>query len=534
MPNAEEMKMQFSKRDNRVESFDSTKDSEHNMTSSDSVKRKPGKYQQLLKEFSQESSAGGINKVFSSKPLLIRLIWVLLCVVCYGAMIYLSYIAIKTYFDKPTSTYVEVSFETDMTFPSVTICNLNKFRKDALQNLPGLNKIINNKKSDRANVDEENLFFQKMKRRSGMTLPAGGMNFSKTNQVSSKDILENAMLAASVKYSEKDLKKAGHQFEDLVSSCRWMGIQCNSKSSYFKNYWRNTWNWKYGNCYTFNFGLSEGNNTVTPLTTTKAGPKYGLTIDLFIEQAQYIRQLTEEAGVKVVIINGKQHPFPFQEGTAVSPGTATAIALRKEVIERVDRYSNRSCVEDTEIFDSIYNEDASLAYTIQSCLDTCLVEQQIKECNCSDARYARNGKACSNTTENECIVNVETKYRKDEYGCIKRCPQRCRSVSYRTTISEAQLSAQFMKDQRESLNTSTKRRNATKTEKLFKQDFLRIKIYFEELNLVRIHQEFSYTLTSLLSDIGGQLGLWVGLSVITFAEVGDLILSIILLVFSRN
>jgi uncharacterized HAD superfamily protein len=52
-------------------------------------------------------------------------------------------------------------------------------------------------------------------------------------------------------------------------------------------------------------------------------------LDLFIEQHQYIRELSEEAGVKVVIVNSKQHPFPFQEGIAVSPGAATGIALRK-------------------------------------------------------------------------------------------------------------------------------------------------------------------------------------------------------------
>jgi hypothetical protein len=93
------------------------------------------------------------------------------------------------------------------------------------------------------------------------------------------------------------------------------------------------------------------------------------------------------------------------------------------------------------------------------------------------------------------------------------------------------------------------------------------------LNLIQIHQEFSYSvsrvrgwrgegrkggsegggrecgctippplivgilllqITTLLSDIGGQLGLWVGLSVITFAEVGDLLLSVIMLAFSKD
>ena len=76
------------------------------------MKTKPGKYQKLLKEFSQESSAGGINKIFSSKPVLIRSIWVVLCIVCYGAMVYLSFAAVKTFFSKPTSTFIDVSFET--------------------------------------------------------------------------------------------------------------------------------------------------------------------------------------------------------------------------------------------------------------------------------------------------------------------------------------------------------------------------------------------------------------------------------------
>ena len=44
---------------------------------------------------------------------------------------------------------------------------------------------------------------------------------------------------------------------------------------YFRKYWRHVWNWKYGNCYTFNFGAAEDNTTLALLRTNKAGPKYG-------------------------------------------------------------------------------------------------------------------------------------------------------------------------------------------------------------------------------------------------------------------
>ena len=73
--------------------------------------KRDGKYHKLFKEFVENSSACGINKVFSSKPLLIRSIWFIICVICYGAMAYLSSMLIKQYLANPTSTFVDVSFQ---------------------------------------------------------------------------------------------------------------------------------------------------------------------------------------------------------------------------------------------------------------------------------------------------------------------------------------------------------------------------------------------------------------------------------------
>lgn len=127
-----------------------------------------------------------------------------------------------------------------MTFPAITICNLNKFRASGLKHLPDVLKVIKNHrqnkfvprsktKNDWNSLNERKRFFlQKMASRSGIS-PTSDMNYSETNAVSRKDILEAEMLAASARYSEKELKKAGHQFEDLVVGCRWMGIQCNSE-----------------------------------------------------------------------------------------------------------------------------------------------------------------------------------------------------------------------------------------------------------------------------------------------------------------
>lgn len=54
-------------------------------------------------------------------------------------------------------------------------------------------------------------------------------------------------------------------------------------------------------------------------------------------------------------------------------------------------------------------------------------------------------------------------------------------------------------------------------------DFARLNIYIADSNVIVTQEKEDYTSTQLVSDIGGQLGLWVGISIITLAEVLELI-----------
>jgi hypothetical protein len=63
----------------------------------------------------------------------------------------------------------------------------------------------------------------------------------------------------------------------------------------------------------------------------------------------------------------------------------------------------------------------------------------------------------------------------------------------------------------------TNRREAMK-------DFARLNVYIADSNVVKIMETEDYSHSQLLSDLGGQLGLWVGISVITLVEVLELIL----------
>ena len=52
-------------------------------------------------------------------------------------------------------------------------------------------------------------------------------------------------------------------------------------------------------------------------------------MDLNIEQKEYVNDLVDEAGVKIVIHNARQMPFPYEEGITVPPSFSSSIALRK-------------------------------------------------------------------------------------------------------------------------------------------------------------------------------------------------------------
>uniref|UniRef100_A0A0K0DIK5 Degenerin-like protein unc-105 n=1 Tax=Angiostrongylus cantonensis TaxID=6313 RepID=A0A0K0DIK5_ANGCA len=58
-----------------------------------------------------------------------------------------------------------------------------------------------------------------------------------------------------------------------------------------------------------------------------------------------------------------------------------------------------------------------------------------------------------------------------------------------------------------------------------------VEVYYEQLNYESLLESEAYGLPNLLSDFGGQLGLWMGVSVITIMEVFILVFDVVLTIF---
>ncbi|CAL1540641.1 unnamed protein product [Lymnaea stagnalis] len=61
---------------------------------------------------------------------------------------------------------------------------------------------------------------------------------------------------------------------------------------------------------------------------------------------------------------------------------------------------------------------------------------------------------------------------------------------------------------------------------ILREDFIKLNIYFEELNFEELEEQIDYEFTQLMSDVGGTIGLWIGLSILSIFELFHVLLQI--------
>ena len=65
-------------------------------------------------------------------------------------------------------------------------------------------------------------------------------------------------------------------------------------------------------------------------------------------------------------------------------------------------------------------------------------------------------------------------------------------------------------------------------------NFVRVNVYLSDMEVEVQEQQPSYRLSNLFSDIGGTLGLWVGLSLLTVVELIQLVVKFGFLICGAN
>ncbi|XP_015764092.1 PREDICTED: degenerin deg-1-like [Acropora digitifera] len=346
--------------------------------------------------------------------------------------------------------------------------------------------------------------------------------------------IEEAIRAELALFNDSTIFDIGHQFEDFVFECSYRRYDCRN----YSRFWSYLWDYRHGNCFMFNGGKDDEGKMQKVLRSHTTGPTGGLKLNLFIQQSQYIAELSHTAGAKVMIHDQGQIPFPYNEGYRVLPSRSTSFAIRRTVIERIDPFNNGSCVSKSDLNrNNLYAKKFNASYSRQACLNSCQAEKQITKCGCVGGEFpVSDAESCNarDQSTSKCLEGIQLLLLTGELDCESQCSTPCREVQFGTTLSMGQWPSEGYEH---ILEGRVKENSALATEKkhgyFLGENFLQVNVFYDQLNYEKVTERISYEGVNLVADIGGQLGLWIGISVLTCCEFLELLLIIIRTIFER-
>ena len=253
------------------------------------------------------------------------------------------------------------------------------------------------------------------------------------------------------------------------------------------------------------------------------------------------------SGIKVLLRNKSFVPFPEEKGIEISPGTQTNIVVSRIYINHLPMPYN-DCID--EINNSNYDRNHVFKtlkinlnkrnYEQLLCLKICSQLYLIEKCKCFDyslpniSSIKMNG--CFTDRDLNCLKN-NNEYLFENFVelCDKNCPMQCSQIIYKTAISFSQYptewySEKIIKDNGIFLRNITKENNLSYDQWSFdylKQTTLKLNIYYDDLFFIMVTEIPAFTIDSLIAYIGGTMGLFLGISLLSLIELVELIFHII-------
>jgi hypothetical protein len=449
----------------------------------------------------EESSFIGVPNIYKTDSRVIRVIWI--CSLL-GSLAYCSatiVFMVLDYFSYSTLINIDLVNDYDMEFPTVTICNLSPidFSNQTVQEV--IKSYLNSTFGE-----------------TGDFLAASARETSKQNFYNRKICDRNPadFLQMPGYYT------MGYTIQKMLISCKYDAETCDQedflkvKSQIFNS------------CYSFNRGRNSSGSVAPIRKTKRAGMLNGFRAELFMGAPEYHPCWVSFQGALVVIHNSTVNPLYVEDGIKLATGVENNLIFSKTVYEKLPKpYSD--CVSDTKSYESLASEEAKSTltkygvYSLKWCILDCSLAKQL----------ARNVITCSGYLNesifiyNRCLADISnlTQFYSE---CAKQCPVECTSIQYelKTTISKypTEAKADFYLNSTSVLN---KFPYQNVTHEQLDKSLLAINVFFNSPRVERVIESPALSLSTLIANLGGQLGLFIGFSLIQLVEIVEVVAIII-------
>ncbi|XP_072167275.1 epithelial sodium channel subunit alpha-like [Diadema setosum] len=468
---------------------------------------------ETVTDFGNATTIHGLQYIVNGGHVLFRLCWILICVAFLTIFILQGSQIFRDFSKSPYSTKIDIVSQSRLVFPAVTVCNANQLRRSQIidTRFEGLIEVDGDAFS--WYISNEVTDFEYESENWGTVTDENDWPGFYSHSVADdfSDFFDV------VNPTQQEIRDYGHQLQDFVIQCTFDQRQCNITHEFIT--WQNRY---FGNCFTFNSALAG----VEARMTGKTGALHGLHLTLFVEQPEYLGILAPQTGAKITVHDPAAMPFPEDESVDLPTGMATSIGVRQENIQRLGgKYGN--CTTDGR--NTNFSSSSLYQYSSAACRKQCFQLHLNSFCGCVDnpLLLANLSNTCSvlNETQQWCRQYIAERYLDDALTCS--CPSPCRETKYLKTISAMGWPSERYEEHLASrLPAGSAAARLFNSSSLARKNFIRVKIYYEELNYERVEQIPVYTVTSLLGSVGGLMGLYIGMSFISVFEVMFLIMRV--------
>ncbi|XP_067044896.1 acid-sensing ion channel 2-like isoform X2 [Acropora muricata] len=434
----------------------------------------------IWEEFVSSTTVHGFRRIFESPSRVFRAMWLVLLLAALTGYTFFVLESIEKYLSNPvTVSFTEVVPEPgELKFPAVTICNLNRYVKSKIEMLESDEEFdelrLNLSVCEVVKSVTENLTC-------GQALLCVFERFGSIIVRNCNDTVKQQIIDAlnatnqPVFDAEEFMEAYGHDFNDMfLKYCRFGKRESPCSVTDFHPFLTAN-----GRCFTFNSG-EEGSRI---RISKRAGSFSGLSVMLDV-QAQENTVSEFSRGLRVIVHD--QGTFvDTEDGFNVSPGSHTLVSISAKKFIRLPFPFHSNCTR--------RSLPQIPRYTRNGCFIQCQANRTGSMCGCRQigVQESPNRRSC------ECNVP-------------------CEEVEFTTDVSYSEFPDEGIRKVLKHIfnyndSIEHQRRNLV---------FLQVAFHRYVYSLQK--EEPSYRMGSLFGDLGGNMGLFLGCSLLTLFEFVDL------------
>ena len=249
-------------------------------------------------------------------------------------------------------------------------------------------------------------------------------------------------------------------------------------------------------------------------------------------------------GVYVFVLNSTDYPLgstptPY----VITPGLGTEIRVERwHHTEQTIPYGTCIVQPDNSLGSNTISDYTYYYQTLQTnyeyrqsvCLDFCFQALTNSQCGCSNYWINVNNTGydwCLTSTQRTCADNLfANTYMSDTYistNCAPKCPSECEFSQFHNTLSHYTYPpSSVYVEKRLQHNASMVNRFGGQTDFTTNliSNMVQFTVFYEDTGYYEVEEEQKYSVFTLLGELGGDMHLFLGMSVVSLIELFELVL----------